>query len=108
MTLNELNELFAAQLAAATVLTTDELGKMRQWRRERFADDATYQAVLENARLDTDELVGHRLAYYMVRRPDVLEIMKIYDDELEQLTELVYEGMSGNIPKFTEVILETV
>lgn len=104
-------EYFAAQFENAKPITIEQIEEMRAARRERLTPDQ-YEQSLKASRLDTDELVGKIMLYYMLRTYDPvpqegfnrsckLEVLRIYDDELDNLAGKVrFDRMSDMIPIF--------
>lgn len=103
-------EHFAIQLATAAPVTIDQIVEMRANRRATMNDEQ-YEASLISGRLATDELVGKTMLYFMLRTHDAepqegfdrsakLEVLRIIDDELDQLTDLKFDRMSNAIPIF--------
>lgn len=106
-----IREYFAEQFEKATPITLDQIEEMRANRRARLSGDEL-DASIKAARLDTDELVGRFALYYMLRtydpvpqegfdRSGKLEVLRIYDDELDILAGKVrFDRMSNAIPIF--------
>jgi hypothetical protein len=106
-----IREYFAEQLEQAKPITVEQLEEMRAHRRERFTPEE-YEEALKASRLDTDELVGKTMLYYMLRTYDPvpqegfnrsakLEVLRVIDDELDRLAGKVrFDRMSNAIPIF--------
>lgn len=106
-----IREYFAEQLEKANPITIKQIVEMRETRRNAVIDEL-YETSLKAARLDTDELVGRVMLFYMLRTYDPvpqegfnrsckLEVLRIYDDELDNLAGKVrFDRMSNMIPIF--------
>jgi hypothetical protein len=96
-------EYFQKQLDEATAITIEQIEEMRATRRARMTD-GEYANFMATSRLGTAELVGKRMAFYMLRAEGKLEVLRIIDDELDQLSTLRFERMSNAYPIFGEVV----
>lgn len=101
---------FKLQLESASPITLEQIAEMRSSRRSHL-DDEQYEASIKHARLDTDELVGKRVLFYMLRTVDKqpeegfgrsmkIEVLRIVDDEIDQLSGLKFDRMVNTVPIF--------
>ena len=94
-------ELFKTQLDNATPLSLQNVNDMRQSRADKYSV-TELQGVLKSARLDTDELVGHKIVYYLLQSDNKLDMLRLVDDEIQTtLSSLKYVRMAANYPVFT-------
>lgn len=110
----DVRQYFNKQLETARPLTLAQVEEMRDARRKTLTPEQ-YEVSLKATRLDTDELVGHIMLFYMLRTQDQnpaegfdrsvkIEVLRIVDDELDQLDGRVrFDRMSDKIPVFEAV-----
>ena len=103
-----MKEYFAQQLADARPVTIEAIEEMRSNRRSAAGiagmPPERVEELIKAARLDTDELVGKRMLFYMLRSEGKLEVLRIIDDELDQMESLVFERMSAATPIFKRAL----
>lgn len=103
-------DYFKEQLEAAVPITNEALCKLRSTRRETLTDEQ-YDDSIKAARLDTNELIGRKMLFCMVKTNDptprdgfdkslTIDVRCVYDDELDQLAGLTFDRMNGKIPIF--------
>lgn len=112
-----IREHFATQLESAKPITLEQIEEIRASRQKQLTPEQ-YDQNIKAARLDTDELVGKTMLFYMLRtstptpqegvRSINLKLLRVFDDELDQLDQQLtnkirFVEMKDAIPVF-EVI----